>query len=160
MDDSHRVISIRGFSDLYGNKVLVLIDGRSTYRTTFSGVRWDEMDMVLEDIDRIEVIRGPGGAVWGANAMNGVINIITKSAKDTQGGRMNFTGRLLYQDRLRSQRVQQYTRSGFSSSPRNRIATRCRVGTDSSTSRVRSSPPQPKRLSASTGRRRGPTRDE
>jgi iron complex outermembrane recepter protein len=86
MDGGHWVISIRGFSDLYGNKVLVLIDGRSTYRTTFSGVRWDEMDMVLEDIERIEVIRGPGGTVWGANAMNGVINIITKSAQDTRGG--------------------------------------------------------------------------
>ena len=86
MDGGHWVISIRGFSDLYGNKVLVLIDGRSAYRTTFSGVRWDELDMVLEDIERIEVIRGPGGTVWGANAMNGVINIITKSAKDTQGG--------------------------------------------------------------------------
>jgi iron complex outermembrane receptor protein len=86
MDGGHWVISIRGFSDLYGNKVLVLIDGRSAYRTTFSGVRWDEMDMVLEDIERIEVIRGPGGTVWGANAMNGVINIITKSAEYTRGG--------------------------------------------------------------------------
>ena len=86
IDSGHWVIGIRGFSDLYGNKVLVLIDGRSAYRTTFSGVRWDEMDMVLEDIERIEVIRGPGGTVWGANAMNGVINIITKSATETQGG--------------------------------------------------------------------------
>ncbi len=79
-------ISIRGFSDLYGNKVLVMIDGRPMYRQSFSGVRWDEVDVPLENIERIEVIRGPGGTVWGANAVNGVINIITKSAWATQGG--------------------------------------------------------------------------
>jgi iron complex outermembrane receptor protein len=79
-------ISIRGFNDIYANKVLVLIDGRSVYNPTFSGVNWDELDVPLEDIERIEVIRGPGGTIWGANAMNGVINIITKSTKSTQGG--------------------------------------------------------------------------
>jgi iron complex outermembrane receptor protein len=79
-------VSIRGFSELYGNKVLVMIDGRAMYRQSFSGVRWDEVDVPLESIERIEVIRGPGGTVWGANAVNGVINIISKSALDTQGG--------------------------------------------------------------------------
>ncbi len=79
-------ISIRGFNTRYSDKVLVLIDGRSVYTPSFSGVYWDQQNVPLEDIERIEVIRGPGGTVWGANAMNGVINIITKSSKATQGG--------------------------------------------------------------------------
>jgi iron complex outermembrane receptor protein len=82
-------ISIRGFSDLFANKVLVLIDGRSVYSPSFSGVFWDMVNVPVEDIDRIEVIRGPGGTVWGANAVNGVINIITKNSKATQGGLMS-----------------------------------------------------------------------
>jgi len=79
-------ISIRGFNYRYSGKVLVAVDGRAVYTPLFSGVFWDEQSMPLENIERIEVIRGPGGTVWGANAMNGVINIITKSAKATQGG--------------------------------------------------------------------------
>jgi iron complex outermembrane recepter protein len=79
-------ISIRGFNDRYATKVLVLIDGRSTYTQQFAGVYWDQLSVPLEDIDRIEVIRGPGGTVWGTNAVNGVINIITKHSSDTQGG--------------------------------------------------------------------------
>jgi iron complex outermembrane recepter protein len=79
-------ISIRGFNSRYSGKVLVLIDGRTVYTPLFSGVYWDQQGTPLENIDRIEVIRGPGGTVWGANAMNGVINIITKSAEDTRGG--------------------------------------------------------------------------
>jgi iron complex outermembrane receptor protein len=79
-------ISIRGFNLRYSTKVLVLVDGRTVYTPGFSGVYWDQQTMPLENIDRIEVIRGPGGTVWGANAMNGVINILTKSAKETHGG--------------------------------------------------------------------------
>jgi len=86
IDANSWAIGIRGFADIYADKVLVLVDGRSVYRPSFSGVLWDEQDMPLENIERIEVIRGVGGTVWGANAMNGVINITTKHAKDTQGG--------------------------------------------------------------------------
>ena len=78
-------ISARGFNDTFANKLLVLMDGRTLYTPLFSGVLWEEMDTALEDIDRIEVIRGPGATQWGANAVNGVINIVTKSAKETQG---------------------------------------------------------------------------
>jgi iron complex outermembrane receptor protein len=78
-------ISARGFNTDSANKLLVLMDGRTVYTPLFSGVFWDQQDYLLEDVDRIEVVSGPGGTLWGANAVNGVINIITKSAKDTQG---------------------------------------------------------------------------
>ncbi|MEP6592616.1 MAG: TonB-dependent receptor [Acidobacteriota bacterium] len=78
-------VSVRGFNNLASNKVLVLVDGRSIYNPLFASVFWDTEDLMLEDVDRIEVIRGPGGAVWGANAVNGVINIITRPATDTPG---------------------------------------------------------------------------
>lgn len=78
-------ISARGFNTALGNKLLVLMDGRTVYTPLYSGVFWDVQDYLLEDIDRIEVISGPGGTLWGANAVNGVINITSKSAKDTQG---------------------------------------------------------------------------
>jgi iron complex outermembrane receptor protein len=78
-------ISARGFSDAFANKLLVMIDGRSVYDPAFGGVLWDLQDVPLEDIERIEVIRGPGATIWGANAMNGVISIITKNAKATRG---------------------------------------------------------------------------
>lgn len=78
-------VSVRGFNEVYANKLLVQIDGRTVYTPVFSGVFWDQQDVLLEDVDRIEVIRGPGATVWGANAVNGVINIITKRASDTQG---------------------------------------------------------------------------
>ena len=79
-------VSSRGFADFTSNKLLVLIDGRSVYSPAYSGTFWDMQNTMLEDIDRIEVIRGPGGTLWGANAVNGVINIITKRSSDTQGG--------------------------------------------------------------------------
>ncbi len=85
IDANQWAISIRGFNTLYSNKVLVLIDGRTVYTDSFSGVFWDQVNVPLADIERIEVIRGPGGTVWGANAVNGVINIITKSSADTKG---------------------------------------------------------------------------
>jgi len=78
-------ISVRGFNDMYANKLLVQIDGRCVYTPAFSGVFWDQQDVLLEDVERIEVIRGPGATVWGANAVNGIINIITKRARDSQG---------------------------------------------------------------------------
>jgi len=78
-------ISARGNNQEFANKLLVLIDGRSVYTPLFGGVYWDIQDYPLEDIERIEVIRGPGGTVWGANAVNGVINVITKHSRDTQG---------------------------------------------------------------------------
>jgi iron complex outermembrane receptor protein len=78
-------ISARGFNSSVGNKLLVLMDGRSIYSPLFSGVIWNMQDYLMEDIDRIEVISGPGGTMWGANAVNGVINILTKDASQTQG---------------------------------------------------------------------------
>jgi len=79
-------ISIRGMNGRYSNKVLVLVDGRAVYNTTFGGVYWDQIDLPLEVIERVEVVRGSGGTVWGANAVNGVINLITRSAAQAQGG--------------------------------------------------------------------------
>lgn len=84
-------VSSRGFNHQYANKLLVLVDGRAVYTPSFGGVFWNAQDLVLADLDRIEVIRGPGATLWGANAVNGVINIITKSAKDTQGGLITTT---------------------------------------------------------------------
>jgi iron complex outermembrane recepter protein len=92
IDANHWAISIRGFNATYSNKVLVVIDGRSVYSDSFSGVFWDQLDVPLEDINRIEVIRGPGGTVWGANAMNGVINIITKDSRESHGGLISAGG--------------------------------------------------------------------
>ena len=85
-------VSTRGFAGYTSNKTLVLIDGRSVYSPAYSGVFWDMQNTLLEDIDRIEVIRGPGGTLWGANAVNGVINIITKKAQQTQGGLVRIGG--------------------------------------------------------------------
>ena len=90
-------ISARGFNLQFENKLLVLIDGRAVYTPNFGGVYWDTQDVPLEDIDRIEVIRGPGGTVWGENAVNGVINVITKKAADTQGGLLTGGGGTLEQ---------------------------------------------------------------
>src|SRR5689334_2792101 len=81
----HWAVGVRGFGGQFSKSLLVLIDGRSVYSPLFAGVYWQVQETVLEDIERIEVIRGPGGTIWGANAVNGVINIITKDAKDTRG---------------------------------------------------------------------------
>ncbi|HEX3799949.1 MAG TPA: TonB-dependent receptor [Verrucomicrobiae bacterium] len=85
INSSSWAISARGFNGQFANKLLVLMDGRTVYTPLFSGVLWDMQDYLLEDLDRIEVVSGPGGTLWGANAVNGVINITSKSAKDTQG---------------------------------------------------------------------------
>jgi len=79
-------VTIRGFGSTFANKLLVLVDGRSIYDPIYGGVDWQYQRMMMDDIDRVEVIRGPGATIWGANAVNGVINIITKDAADTQGG--------------------------------------------------------------------------
>jgi iron complex outermembrane receptor protein len=86
IDGGKWAITARGFNGQYSNDLLVLIDGRTVYNSEFAGVFWDSQNVPLESIERIEVVRGPGAAVWGSNAVNGVINIITKSADDTHGG--------------------------------------------------------------------------
>jgi iron complex outermembrane receptor protein len=91
-------ISARGFNNTLANKLLVMIDGRSVYTPLDAGVFWDVQNVLLEDIDRIEVVSGPGGTLWGANADNGVINIVTKSAKQTQGLLVEGGGGSLLQD--------------------------------------------------------------
>jgi len=92
VDANTWAVTARGFNGQYGDKVLVLIDGRSIYSEIYAGVFWDQNDVALEDIDRIEVIRGPGGSLWGANAVNGVINIITRSARQTLGTKVVAVG--------------------------------------------------------------------
>ena len=85
------VITSRGFNAQYSNKLLILMDGRTLYNPLFAGVHWNVQDIMLDNVERIEVIRGPGGSLWGANAVNGVINIITKKAANTQGGRLSVS---------------------------------------------------------------------
>src|SRR6266550_2699284 len=84
-DSSQYAISGRGFNNTIANKLLVLIDGRTVYTPLFSGVFWEAQDVLLEDVERIEVISGPGGTLWGTNAVNGVINVITRPAGETRG---------------------------------------------------------------------------
>ena len=112
-------VSIRGFNGLYAKYLLVMVDGRTVYTPEFSGIFWHSLDLVLEDIERIEIVRGPGGSLWGANAVNGVINIITKHAKETQGGvaaltsgdQVSYTGTLRYGGQLVDNDSKVYVRS-------------------------------------------------
>jgi iron complex outermembrane receptor protein len=92
IDGNKWSIGIRGFGTRLSRDILVLMDGRTVYTTLFAGTYWEVQDTNMDDIDRIEVIRGPGGTIWGPNAVNGVINIITKNAKDTQGLQMSAGG--------------------------------------------------------------------
>ncbi|HEY4903091.1 MAG TPA: TonB-dependent receptor plug domain-containing protein [Candidatus Sulfotelmatobacter sp.] len=91
-DSDHWSVGIRGFGSVLSSKLLVLMDGRSIYTPLFAGVYWQAQATPLEDIDRIEVIRGPGGTIWGANAVDGVINIITKRSQDTHGAMVSMGG--------------------------------------------------------------------
>jgi iron complex outermembrane receptor protein len=85
-------VSTRGFNNRFANKLLVMVDGRSIYTSAFSGVMWEEQPVSLEEIERIEIVRGPGGALWGVNAVNGVINIITRQAAQVHGVEVNASG--------------------------------------------------------------------
>jgi iron complex outermembrane receptor protein len=85
IDSDHWSIGVRGFGDQFSKSLLVMIDGRSVYTPLFAGIMWGVQDTLLDDIERIEIIRGPGGTIWGANAVTGIINIITKNAADTTG---------------------------------------------------------------------------
>ena len=92
IDADHWSIAIRGLAGQFSKDLLVLIDGRSLYTPLFAGVYWDVQNVMLEDVERIEVVRGPGGTIWGANAVNGVINILTKSAESTHGALVSLEG--------------------------------------------------------------------
>lgn len=113
IDADHWSVSIRGFAGQFSKSLLVLMDGRSVYAPLFSGVYWDAQNVMLDDVDRIEVVRGPGGTIWGANAVNGVINIITKSAHDTNGVDSTLGGGNVDQG-VASLRYGQTTRKNFS----------------------------------------------
>jgi iron complex outermembrane receptor protein len=113
IDADHWSVAVRGFAGQFSKSLLVLIDGRSVYTPLFSGVYWDAQNVMLEDVDRIEVIRGPGGTIWGANAVNGVINIITKSAKQTNGVLSTLGGGNVEQG-VGSIRYGQTSQKGFS----------------------------------------------
>lgn len=91
IDANQWAITSRGFNGRFANKLLVLVDGRTVYTPIFSGVYWEALDLPLADIERVEVVRGPGASIWGANAVNGIINVITKAARDTQGGQISVS---------------------------------------------------------------------
>src|SRR5579885_3610987 len=91
-DSDTWAVGVRGFGSQFSQSVLVLIDGRNVYTPLFAGVNWRLQNVLLEDVARIEVIRGPGGTIWGTNAVNGVINIITENSQNTQGGLVSMGG--------------------------------------------------------------------
>ncbi len=121
INSSNWAITSRGFNAQFSNKLLVLMDGRTLYTPLFAGVNWNLQDILLENIERIEIIRGPGGTLWGANAVNGVINIITKKAIDTQGGLITMGGGnlkkmhagLRYGDELNKNMAYRFYAKGF-----------------------------------------------
>jgi hypothetical protein len=118
-------VSARGFNTNPANKLLVLIDGRTVYSPLFSGTFWDSQELILADVDRIEVIRGPGGSMWGANAVNGVINVIMKDAAETRGTlAVLSTGSCWYPARTPTTR----SRWGWRESASSRPTTRRRGG--------------------------------
>ena len=92
LDGRSWIVSARGGARQYADQILVLIDGRSLYTPFFSGVIWDAIDVPMDDIEQIEVVRGPGAVMWGPNAVNGVINIITKNSRTTKGGQVSVAG--------------------------------------------------------------------
>jgi len=92
VDARNYAVTARGFNNPFENKLQVMIDGRTVYSPLFSGVYWDAQDLVLEDLNRIEVVSGAGGTLWGANAVNGVVNIVTRSAAETQGALISTSG--------------------------------------------------------------------
>jgi iron complex outermembrane receptor protein len=109
IDANKWAVSARGFNNRFANKMLVMIDNRTVYNQLYSGVFWDQADVLLEDVERIEIVRGPGATLWGANAVNGVINIVTRKAQDTQGamvvaegGRIDLEGIARYGGHLGS----------------------------------------------------------
>jgi iron complex outermembrane receptor protein len=128
VESSSWAVTSRGSNGVFANKLLVLMDGRTLYSPMFSGVYWDTRDTDLASIDRIEVIRGPGATMWGSNAVNGVINIITKRAEDTQGGELDaiagterVEGQVRYGDQVGNAHYRAYLkwfdRDGFSDLP-------------------------------------------
>src|SRR5918994_5089205 len=92
IDSSKWAVGIRGFTSRLSRSQLVLMDGRSVYTPLFAGTYWEVQDTLLDDVERLEVVRGPGGTLWGANAVNGVVNVITKGTRDTQGGMLAAGG--------------------------------------------------------------------
>lgn len=134
-------ISARGFNNAIGNKLLVLIDGRSVYAPLFSGVFWEQQDVMLDDVERIEVISGPGGTLWGANAVNGVINVISRRAEDTQGALLSLsagarerTGGFRYGTAIRGGHVRVYAKT--SRQDHTRTASGARIADGQQSTRV------------------------
>lgn len=113
IDANKWAVSARGFNSRFANKMLIMIDGRSIYNPVYSGTLWDQNDLLLEDIDRIEIVRGPGATMWGANAVNGVINIVTAKPRDTGG--ILIAGRAGNIDEIASARVGSASRSAIKS---------------------------------------------